>query len=310
MMGRTSSAVVAAALSLVVAPAQAHVDDPFHEARQAAERLSFTAVALVRWVDGAGEHEATVRIDAHRGHVRIEGPREVVAHAEAWSRLWSGAEPPPVELKYDLLRGPEQAVAGRLAGFVDVWADDDLRERVALDRATGLVLHREQLDEDGLPVRVVTVQELRLRSPGQGREPAPRAAEVARPVRPAGLPRLFRTPQALAGGYRQLAAYRDGSRIHVVYSDGLHGISVFAQPGRLPDGGRPVRLGRTTGRWFAWPGGEAVAWQARGVVYTLVGDGPGEELVAAAASLPTPPDLSVVGRLKRSCRAMAELLSG
>ncbi|HEX2040183.1 MAG TPA: hypothetical protein VHF47_10675 [Acidimicrobiales bacterium] len=295
----------ALALSLATAPAHAHPDDPFHEGREAAERLSFTALAVVRWVDEGGEHEATVEVDARNGEVRINGPREVVAHAESWTRLWTGAQPPPVELKYDLLRGPEVVVAGRPSTTVEVWAGDALRERVALDRATGLVLHREQLGRDGEPQRVVTVQRFELVEAGAG---ASGQAGRARTMRPERLPRMYRAPVALAGGYRQLAAYRDGEGVHLLYSDGLHGISVFAQPGRVPDGGRPVQVGRWAGRRFAWPGGEAVAWERGGLVYTLVGDGPHDELVAAASSMPGPPRLSVVGRLKRACRAMAELV--
>lgn len=295
--------VQAAALGLVagsVGPAAA-VEDPLHEGREAASQLAFTATVNVRWADGTGTHERTVQVVSDRGRVRIDG--------RPWTSGPTDLDLPPAGRKYDLRTGPGPLVAGRPTTAVELWSGGGIRERLAVDQATGLVLSREQLGPAGLPVRVVSVQQLEVAPVPEGRA-GPTSTTVA-----AALPRPYRTPTLLAGGYLQLAAFRHGSIVQTVYSDGLHGISVFSQPGRLdedalPSGGRAVRIGRRTGWSYAWPGGVAVTWEAGGLVYTLVGDGPGEELVAAAASLPRPPSPSLFGRLKQSSRAMAELLTG
>lgn len=261
-------------LQLLVAPADASASAP----------VPFDGVARVRWVEG-GE-QARVPVDA-----------------DGWAALLSGDPPPPVELKYDLLRGPEREVAGRPAVTMDVWVGDELRERVALDPATGLVLHRELLDDDGSTVREVTVERLDLRSGSA-------TADAGRRVAVDDLPARYRTPPVLAGGYRRLATYRQGDVVHALYSDGLHGLSVFLQPGRPDDEGTPVRMGRWEARHVAWPGGEALTWKAAGLVHTVVGDGAREELVAAAASLDGAPRPGTAERLARSGRALAELLGG
>ena len=298
--------VWAAALGLLVGavgPAAA-LEDPLHDGRESAAQLAFTATVTVRWADAAGTHERTLRVESDRGRVSIDG--------RPWTSGPTDLDLPPAGLKYDLKMGPGPVVAGRPTTAVELWSGGVVRERLAVDRATGLVLLREQLGPAGLPVRVVTVQQLEVTT---APPPSPTQAPPTTATTMVALPRPYRTPSLLTGGYLQLASFRHGSLVQTVYSDGLHGISVFAQPGRLdedslPRGGRAVRVGRRTGWSYAWPGGVAVTWEAGGLVYTMVGDGTREEVVDAAASVPGPPKPSLFGRLKQSSRAMAELLTG
>jgi hypothetical protein len=296
--------VLAAVLGLVtgtVGPAAA-AEDPLQDGRKAAAQLVFTATVTVRWVDAAGTHEQTMLVESDRGRVRID--------YRPWTSGPTDLDLPPASRKYDLRTGLGPVVAGRLTTAVELWSGGVVHERLAVDQATGLVLFREQLGPAGLPVRVVTVEQLEVTSaPGE-----PRGGSTTSTTIEIALPRPYRTPPVLSGGYLQLAAFRHGSIVQTVYSDGLHGISVFAQRGRLdedalPRGGRAVRVDGRRGWSYAWPGGVAVTWTAGGLVYTLVGDGPSEELVAAAASV-RPPAVSLLDRLKRSSRAMAELLTG
>jgi anti-sigma factor RsiW len=261
-------------LQLLVAPADASASAP----------VPFTGLARLRWVEGG--QQAVVPVDA-----------------DGWATLRSGAPLVPVELKYDLLRGPEREVAGRAAVTMEVWAGEELRERVALDAATGLVLHREQLDDRGRPVRVVTVERLEMPSSSA-------VADAGKPVPVDRLPDRYRLPDTLAGGYRHVAAYQQGELVHVLYSDGLHGLSVFVQPGRPVEEGRPVQVGRWEARHVGWPGGDALTWEAAGLAYTVVGDGARRDVVAAAASLGGPPRLSPVERVARWGRGLAELVVG
>lgn len=317
---RTRPAAVALALGLLAGttvPAAAG-DDPFEDARQAAARLRFTAAVSVQWVDGFGSHVAVVSVTSDRGRFQVDGPGDGDL---LWSTGTALLEPPPPSRKYELRTGEGAPVAGRPTTAVEIRSGGVLRERLSVDRETGLLLRREQLDGSGRAVRVTSVESLVLLPGDSGvlpadppRGPAQAQARMQR-VRPESVPSLVRVAEALAAGYQHVAAYRQGSLVQLVYSDGLHALSVFAQPGRLargslPDGGRPVQLGRWAGVAYGWPGGEAVTWQAHGLVYTVVGDGPVEEVLAAAASVPEPPSPSVGSRVRQRSRAIVDLLTG
>lgn len=301
--------VLVTAVGLLLGPTGAvgAGEDPLRQSREAAERLRFTALVTVRWVDAVGDHRTTLHVSSDQGQVRIDG--------QLWPSGPTDLALPAAGDKYDLRTAPGPTVGARPTTAVEVWMEGELRERLAVDDATGLVLLREQFGPTGEPVRVVTVDQLDVAAAGDVGPPDRVVNDLVRPTAPRGLPRLYRAPAELPGGYLRLAAYQRGALVHLLYSDGLHGVSVFAQPGRLdprtfPAGGRRVQVGRRTAWAYAWPGGEALTWQAGGVVYTLVGDGPDEELAAVAASWPSPPRPSFASRLKRSCRAMAELLVG
>lgn len=117
-------------------------------------------------------------------------------------------------------------------------------------------------------------------------------------------------------GYKRVAASRKGQLVHVLYSDGNRAVSVFAEPGdlaesSLPPGGRPIKVpGHTLWHWTRVDG-DVLLWQSDGVVYTAVGDAPIEQVLAAAASMPDEDrEMTVVDRLRRGGRALAEALTG
>ncbi|HZQ26461.1 MAG TPA: sigma-E factor regulatory protein RseB domain-containing protein [Acidimicrobiales bacterium] len=279
-------------------------ENPIEQAGRAAQRTTFTAHVDVRWVDAAGEHTVGVDVVSGSGYVTVAGPSP--------SQVWPGtlaAPATPLADKYEITSQPGGYVAGRRTTAVEVREGGQLVERLALDMETGIILRRETYGAAGRVVRSVEVEQLQLS--------APKAKPVAPPAlrTMAGPPAPFPAPTALAGGYQRTGAYRRGHAVQLVYSDGLHSLSVFAQPGtlrtsKLPNGGMPVSVGRQQGIHYRWPGGDVVMWDAKGVVYTTVGDAPVDDVVAASASMPSARSLSFGGRLRHACRALVETLAG
>ena len=318
MRGRRRSRPVVAVLALGLlasstVPAAAG-DDPFEDSRQAVARLRFTATVSVQWVDGFGPHAVVVTVTSDRGQFRVDGPGD---ESLLWSTGTALLEPPAATSKYEVRTFEAGVVAGRETRATEIRSAGVLRERVVVDRELGLLLRREQLDALGRVLRVVHVESLALLPADDGSAapaPAPRAGQMHLVTLDA-LPSTVRVARALAQGYQHVAAYRQGGLVQLLYSDGLHGLSLFAQPGRLdrsslPGGGRAVQLGPWTGVLYGWPGGQAITWQAGTLVYTVVGDGPLEEIVQAAASVPGPPSPSVLSRVRARSRAVVELLRG
>lgn len=129
-----------------------------------------------------------------------------------------------------------------------------------------------------------------------------------RPVRDG----LVHPPVTLPGDYRWVGTYRQGHAVHMVFTDGLHTLSVFAEVGDLsePEGGEPVDLGRWKGRHYALPRGDVLLWESQGVVYSVVADAPPPDVTAVAGSMPGPSHLGAAERLRRACRGLVEVVSG
>ena len=300
--------------------------DPMEEARRAASQLDFTATVDLRWVDDAGRHEASLEVQVGAGRTHIAGPAPVdagaagrmVRRAGGWAVVWPGAsgplQLPPLDRKYDLAVAEGPVVAGRPTHQVEVRERGYVRERLAVDTATGLVLRRELVNRAGATARLVEVQRLTFGPASTSRTP-PRPVAHDRPRRVAvdRLPPPLRVPPELAGGYRRSSAYVRGGQVQVLYSDGLHGLSLFVQRGRLaalPPAAERVSIGRAGAAAWAWSGGEVVTWQRGGVVYGAVGDAPEDELLAAARSVPGPGRVGAAATLRASCRRLADVLAG
>lgn len=293
---------------------------PVEVARQTSRNASFSARVTVEWVDGQGRHSASVDVRAADGLVRVAGAATAagpVALGDGWLLVTgtgdepAGTLPPAMERKYDIERLPGPVVAGRPTSLVVLRTAGAVRERLAIDETSGLVLRRELYGTADRPVRTVTVTELDDSPPELA--PAQRAREVADPVDPEAQAAAYRSPKALAGGYERVAAFRREGAVHVLYSDGFHGLSLFVQPGRLdhdrlPAGGAAVRLGNAEAIRYTWAGGEVVTWESGPVVRTLVGDAATEEVMAAARSVPPAPRPSLLSRLRTACRDVAEVL--
>ncbi|MGH9178612.1 MAG: hypothetical protein ACRD0N_08675 [Acidimicrobiales bacterium] len=299
----------------------AAAEGPVEDARQAARRVPFTARVEVSWVDQEGFHTAELTVRAVGGRISIQTAGEggssttVRRDTDTAGQEAGGLLTPAVERKYQLVRRDGPEVAGRATDEVVLRSGGLVRERLAVDKATGLVLQREVFGEGGRPVRVVRVLQLDTAPvpdeavPGQAGSNAPKALEVSR------LPSVYPAPAALAGGYRRLAAYRHSQVVHLLYTDGFHGLSLFSQPGdlvtrSLPRGGQVVRVGKAQGIRYTWPGGEVLTWQSGPMVHTLVGDASADDMLVAARSLPRPGRPSLLGRLLGTARVVGELVSG
>jgi hypothetical protein len=90
------------------------------------------------------------------------------------------------------------------------------------------------------------------------------------------------------------------SGLHVVYRNDVYALSIFEQPGHLSGVERSYR----------GAGGQVVMWQGGPTVFTAIGDGPAEDILAAVRSIPHPHPLSLIGHLRSLSREVVETLSG
>lgn len=297
-------------------------------AREAGETQPFEGMVAVEWRDGRERHSELVPVRSSGGVLRFgdgvvgAGARRMVQHGnDGWLTLWAHdvATPgPSPSAKYELAVQPGPDVAGRPVDVVAVKlaGSNRLRERISVDRQTGLLLGRELLDSGGVPYRSVAFTTI---------EPPATAVEIAA----AGTPRVTRsqvpspahdlkTPWKLKSrigtGYRLVGAYKADGVVQQFYSDGLHGLSVFEQRGHLRaaetdlagerGSGREVEIAGHTMRAYTASVGEAVVWESDGVVYTAVTDAPWSDLAGAVRDLPhaDPP-----GRLRRVAQTVVSL---
>jgi negative regulator of sigma E activity len=312
-----ASATALAAVLAAAFPAAAELG-PLDRAREAAEQASFSGTVTLRWTDDAGPHTQILHVDADRGVLLVDGATSLLASSDgrfashdgrAWDLLWpsgvgAGARP-GLGAKYSVRVRPGPEVAGRPTTMTEVVDSGQVRERLYIDEASQLLLRREQLD--GTEV----ARSVAFDSIGTRTSTTPRAVPVASvtrsttAIRSTRLPKPYLAPRRLAAGYRRIGAYRTGETVQVLFSDGLYDLSVFEQPGRLgstPSEGRRVRVGDRNGNRLTWAGGAVVVWQAGDAVFTVVGDGPQDEVLAVARSLPVRTRLSPLDRVRRALR--------
>ena len=242
------------------------------------------------------------------------------------------------------LAGRDQ-IAGRAALAVVALRGGRVAARLWIDAATGLLLRQEIWDTGHRLTRMVsfrTIQVLGVGSKGAtGPVPAvtpdPPTQALALAGSGAGADagasgssgetlqaaarRLgSRCPEVLPGGFRlvdvreeQLAGSAGPTAVHLTYSDGLSGLSVFEQAGWLPAAGVPGLSAQQWGGTRVWVGGGwplRVVWQGDGRVYTAVSDAPLDELTAAVAVLPHRGTPGMVQRVEVIVHAAAVLLPG
>ena len=322
---RRLAPLLLAGMTVIVAPAAAVTDGPLDEARDVMQRVDFRGRLRVSWQESGRTRSEVLDVRGSRGEVTIKGRGHdvahgspwVVGHARGWDVLWPGglaARPPGMGRKYTAIRGAGPIVAGRTTELVEVREGRGVRERLALDTETGLLVQREQLAADGTVTRRLAFETVEI---GTTPPPPPRTADTAEPdVGPlkVSLPAPYRAPRQLAGGYERVGVYRQAGAVHVLYSDGLYGLSVFEQAGALDRGDMPegdaVSVRGRKGQRYSWAGGHVVVWQAGPATWTVVGDGPEDQVLAAARSLPEAPGLSVSQRLRQQCRRLVEAVSG
>jgi sigma-E factor negative regulatory protein RseB len=270
-------------------------------AGEAAAAESLSGMVVVEWHDGRRTRTAEVPVRTAAGVFRFgdevagSGARRLVKGPDGWLTLWRrdvAALGPSPALKYHLSVATGPAVAGRSTEVVEVRAAAGAApvERLYLDRDSGLLLRRELLDARGRPYRSMRFVSLHQAEGIPVSAPARSAAEE--PGEAGHLDAPYRSPRTLGAGYRLVGAYKKANHlIHLFYSDGLHGLSVFEQRGHLsasamPTGGRRLELdGRTVQSWST-PAGETVVWESDGVVYTVVSDASRADVAAAVGDLP------------------------
>jgi sigma-E factor negative regulatory protein RseB len=242
------------------------------------------------------------------------GSRRMVHGTDGWLSLWGhevATLGPSPTAKYSLAVAPGPDVAGRPTDVVtvEVLGSDRPRERIYVDRESGLLLRRELLDAGGVPYRSVAFTAISS-GPGDVATAAPASApHVSRSHEPAPTRHLdapYKLKSRIGAGYRLLGAYKANGVVQQFFSDGLHGLSVFEQEGHLrraettlagrSGSGREVEIAGHTMHAYSASVGEAAVWESDGMVYTAVTDAPWADLVGAVRDLPhaDPP-----GRLRR-----------
>jgi sigma-E factor negative regulatory protein RseB len=303
-------------------------------AREAAESQPFDGVVDVEWHDGPAQHSAQVPVHSAGGVLRFgdevvgAGARRLIHGSGGWLTLWGhdvAALGPPATAKYHLALEDGPDVAGRPTELVlvSLAGRDHLRERLYVDRQSGLLLRRELLNARGQPSRSVAFTAITPGGAGAaagGPEamtvataPGPSRSAEPSPARHLAAP--YKLKRRIGDGYRLVGAYKaKGGVVQQFFSDGLHGLSVFEQRGHLSGaetsvagesgGGREVEIAGHTMRAYSASVGEAVVWESDGMVYTAVTDAPWMDLAEAVTDLPhaDPP-----GRLRRVAQAVVSL---
>jgi hypothetical protein len=307
-------------------------------AREAAQTQSFDGQVVVEWHDGQQRHAAEVPVRSAGGVLRFgdevvgAGARRMVHGTDGWLSLWGNDVTtlgPSPAAKYRLTVEPGPDVAARPTDMVSVAlvGASRLRERLYVDRASGLLLRRELLDSHGNPYRSVAFTTISTANTvvAAAAASAPRATRSQEPAPARHLKAPYKLKSRIGSGYRRLGAYKSAGVVQQYFSDGLHGLSVFEQRGHLkstetrePDqppptqtelagetgSGRRVEIAGRTMRAYSASVGEAVIWESDGVVYTAVTDAPWSDLAGAVRDLPhaDPP-----GRLRRVAQAVVSL---
>lgn len=320
--------VGAAALAVIVGgatagPVAADSETALDQARRSAQASSFSGVVDVVWRDGKVMRERQLTVQAARGVLLFGGPTPLMALDQArlvredaaWDVLWPAAfarlSRPDSGAKYQQRVSVGPSILGYETVVVDIRRGERVRERLYVERYSGLLLRREQFDDRGRIQRSVGFRELRIdaAAPPMSR-PVSTATKALHSVAAAKLRGAFSAPVMIGDGYRRTGTFRQGDVVQVVYSDGIYDLSVFEQRGRLgakaePQGGRPVRVDGAKGWHYTWPGGQVILWQAGRTVYTVVADAPYDDVLGAIRTVKgTSAGPSVAFRFRQACRSL------
>lgn len=174
---------------------------------------------------------------------RLTGPELPLVRQAGSAQLGGSAgmefSSPPADIAAKLAAGDhyrfeqvaEDRVAGRKTDVLDLRAGDALRfsRRLWVDRDTGLLLRSAVFAGDGSLVEQWMFSSLEI-GPAMPSAPAPGALTQVRAPSASDIPRTRLQVVDLPPGFVLVAAAVDGDHEHLVYSDGLARVSVFAQP--------------------------------------------------------------------------------
>ncbi len=264
-----------------------------------------------------------------------EGGDAFLARDGTLLRLGSvgGAEDAPgVDVLEVLLDNYDVHFAGRTSLDTGVADTVDLfdrgghrRERLFVDRQTGVVVRRETFGPDGHPRRLVAFTDIDVIAPQFGSESMVGVAQDSGLVADLDLEALrtlgragWEVPEHLPGGYVLARGYalEDGagqSSLHLVYTDGLYSTSLYQQRGELAAAAREGAVAIEHGDMFLWrwPGAqpERLLWASPDTTFTVVGDASLDQVLEAVSELPSRPPEAVGERLRRGVRRVASWLN-
>jgi hypothetical protein len=114
-----------------------------------------------------------------------------------------------------------------------------------------------------------------------------------------------------SGGYRRLDMIEGSDDVQMLYSDGRSEISVFEHSGRvdwsdLPSSGARLTIDDDPAWSTVMPGSEVVVMERDGMVVTVIGTAPREDVMMTAGSIPDPPPPSFTERVGDACGWIAE----
>ncbi len=291
------------------------VPDPLAVARDAVTKSTFTGTVRVEWVDGTKRHSQEVKVADDDGllvvgsqrRVMADGDEGLVRESDGWVALGADASTdsgPAATVNYRFTALADGVVAGHQTRVIEaVQLHGPLRERFYLDRDTGVLLRRQQI-EHGRTVRTVEFVAISAVRPAATPPPTlPRAHDRASQVSPASLGRGWQAPRRVGAGFELVDAYRrkDGS-LQLYYTDGLHGMSVFELHGRLnhdalPSGGHDATLDGHRVRVYDSAGARTFVWDTDRAVYACVTDAGPTAVEALLAKLPAHRGRGVVAGL-------------
>jgi hypothetical protein len=292
-------------------------------ARARAEARDYSGVLRVEWYDGDQALRARVLV-RHEGDVLEMGDerRAIVAGTDgvvAGDQVWTmGAATlavrrgPSASEKYRIQVGARVVLGGRPAQLLEARrrSDGTVAQRMLIDDATGLVVQREIYERDGTLVQSLAFERLWEDPDVAGLTVADATPSASRgdgatvtPVEDLRAP--LRDPGGVGDGFELVGRWTlPGGVAQPLYSDGLIGVSVFEQPGRLdwdalPSGGQSTSVAGHPAVRYALPTGPAVIWERDGVVFTAVGAAASHELAAIGAGVSSPPGGNAVVRFAR-----------
>jgi hypothetical protein len=320
--------VGAAALAVIVSgasagPVAADSETVLDQARRAAQASSFNGVVEIVWRDGTVIRRQQLSVHAAGGVLSFGGLNPIMALDQArivrkkgaWDVLWPAAfgrlRRPDSGEKYEQRVSVGPTMLGYDTFVIDIRRGDRVREHLYVERSRGLLLRREQFDDQGRIQRSVGFQELTILTgtPALAR-PVSIPTKALQSVSGGELRAPYSAPAVLGDGYQRTGVFRQGGVVQVVYSDGIYDLSVFEQRGRLaskaaPPGGSPVRIGAAKGWHYTWPGGQMILWQGGRMVYTVVADAPYDDVAGAIRTVKgSSSGLSLASRFRRTCRSL------
>jgi negative regulator of sigma E activity len=251
------------------------------------------------------------------------GAKAFVQRATTTDAAIDGGPLALLQATYELVDKCCTDVIGRTAVLVEALRDDKtLAARFWIDKATGLLLQRQLFSADGKTmVRATVFTELEIESSeflghlppmlpngveslGMGKVENLRSQGwVCAPELPASL-KLYDVHQDTSNGSLQFS-----------YSDGLFNASLFEQRGALDPaavaGFASLDSADSPGVYVRYGMPSYVVWSSGGIVYTLIGDLPPEQLGQVVRAFPhdLPEKLSAIQRLGTGLAKIATWLT-